>query len=213
MRSSVLDAAIARIPLVLSDDQHQQFEILRSELQRWNKRINLTSITDVKSILIKHFSDALFLAPHVQKGARLLDIGSGAGFPVLPLAIVRTDLLCTSVESVAKKASFQRHVARLLGIKVSVVNQRLEDFTPSALGAFDFVTSRAFTDPAAFLALAAPLVAPGGCVVVMGGLMRHDEEDLTSCGERCGLTFKSMLKYSLLHDTGKRFLAIFEKAQ
>jgi 16S rRNA (guanine527-N7)-methyltransferase len=124
-RASAIDllaATAAGWGLLLNRTQLDQFATYAAELRRWNKRVNLTAITDESSIVTRHFLDSLRCAlswgsaPH-----SLIDVGSGAGFPGLPLKILRPELRLTLVESVAKKAAFLRHIVALLGLGDVVV--------------------------------------------------------------------------------------------
>jgi len=141
-------------------------------LAKWNRVWNLTAVRDPDQMLERHVLDSLGLLPFVDEAPRLdgvpdlLDIGSGAGLPVLPLAIARPGLACVSVERTGKKARFQRQAVLELGLdRVRVRADRIEDVGQRA----SIVTSRAFTAPEAFLQLAAAHVAPGGRALVMLG--------------------------------------------
>lgn len=144
-------------------------------LAKWNRVWNLTAVREPSAMLSRHVLDALSLLPFVDAALDevssdaafdLLDVGSGAGLPVLPLAICRPDLRCLSVERTEKKARFQRQVVLELGLEqVSVRAERIEDVADPAR----IVTSRAFTAPEPFLALAAEHVVPGGVALVMLG--------------------------------------------
>lgn len=112
-------------------------------LQKWNLKMNLTSIVDPAAIVTRHFGESLFLAVHLPPdAATVADIGSGAGFPGLPLAVARPELTVTLVESVAKKAAFLKEAARPVP-NVRVLRGRFEDVQES----FDWVTLRAVAGP------------------------------------------------------------------
>jgi 16S rRNA (guanine527-N7)-methyltransferase len=91
--------------------------LLMLQLRKWNRKFNLTAITKEREIVVKHFLDSLTVVPLIPEGSRVLDIGSGGGFPAIPLALVRSDLDVTSVDAAEKKIFFQRHAVRLLGIE------------------------------------------------------------------------------------------------
>jgi len=141
------------------------------ELKEWNRRINLTSIKDDKGIIIRHFLDSLTLVPMVRPFKTLLDIGSGAGFPGMPLKITVPSLKVTLLEATGKKVFFMRHVIRVLGLKdIEAVHGRAEDpHIQERLGAFDVVTSRAWGGLNRFLEVATPYVRQGGLLLVMKG--------------------------------------------
>ena len=112
----------------LSPLQLDQFDVYTAELRRWNERINLTAIADEPSIVTRHFLDSLRCADSWGRAPRsLVDIGAGAGFPGLPLKILRPELQLTLVESIAKKAAFLRHMVETLGLtNVDIVVARAE---------------------------------------------------------------------------------------
>jgi 16S rRNA (guanine527-N7)-methyltransferase len=143
----------------------------RDELLRWNRRINLTAITDPLEALEKHLVDSLTLLPLMETGETLLDIGSGGGFPSIPLKIARPDWKIWSVDSGGKKIIFQKHIINTLGLSgytpLHVRAERLPDI--KGLPGFDLITCRAFASLATTLRLAAPILAEKGAVVIMKG--------------------------------------------
>ena len=143
----------------------------RDELLRWNKRINLTAITDPSETLEKHLVDSLTLLPYLPHQGHLLDMGSGGGFPGIPLKIARPALSIWSVDAVAKKIAFQKHVARSLKmVGFTALHERLEDLPDIELmPRFDVVLARAFASLAEIVHLAKPLLTPRGEIVAMKG--------------------------------------------
>lgn len=168
----LLKETLRRQGLAVTAEQLDQLVWLADELLRWSRSRNLTAITRPEEVVEKHLADCLTLVPHVPQTGRLLDIGSGAGFPGLPLKIVRPGLEVVSVDAVAKKILFQRHVARSLRLELfAAVHARIEDCQQQALfeGGFDLVTARAVGRLSLLVAMAAPLLRPGGKLVAMKG--------------------------------------------
>src|SRR4030042_400786 len=97
----------------LAEGITQAFDIYLRELLKWNQKINLTGIRTEKGIVIKHFLDSLSVCSHIPGHATLLDVGSGAGFPGIPLKMVQRSLQVTLIDSVRKKVDFQKHIVRL----------------------------------------------------------------------------------------------------
>jgi len=157
----------------LTPAQADALSWLASELERWSSRINLTAILDPIQVADKHILDSLTALPALPPGAiRVLDAGSGAGFPGLPLAIARQDLEITLVDSVAKKVGFLKHAIAHLGLapRVRALHLTLRGTPgPEGLPPFDAAVSRALADPARWSSLAAPYLRPGGTLVVMAG--------------------------------------------
>lgn len=150
----------------------ERLEWLGAELLRWNRTHNLTAITAPHEIREKHLADSLTLLPLLADARRLLDLGSGAGFPALPLKIARPDLAVVSVDAVGKKIAFQRHAARTLGLGgFTAVHGRAEDLPGNPLCAegFDVVTARALGSLPLLAMLAGPYLAPGGRLIAMKG--------------------------------------------
>jgi 16S rRNA (guanine527-N7)-methyltransferase len=142
-----------------------RFEQYLELLLTWNRRINLTAITDPDAILERHFLDSLAAAPLVPAG-RLIDVGAGGGLPGIPIAIVRPDVATALLEATKKKAAFLRAAVYELGLSCTVLEMRLEDYSGAR---FDAAISRATFAPEEWLERAPALVRPGGTVLVMTG--------------------------------------------
>lgn len=179
----VLAAEATRRGLPISAEALRKFGWLVEELRRWNQQVNLTAIEAPGPALELHVLDSLLASKLLPEGAHLLDVGTGGGFPTLPLAIVRPDLRFEARDRTAKKLVFVRHAAASLGLGGVVVRHaRVEPGLPRE--AFDVAISRAFTAPAAWLALARGLVRPGGRIVVMLGADEPSAAELLLEGER-----------------------------
>src|SRR5215472_4446588 len=121
-----------------------KFQVWTDLLIRWNARINLTTITGPEEIIVRHFAESLYLSKIVAIQGRLLDVGSGAGFPGLALNIISPDLQVVLLEPVGKKRAFLKEVVRGCGFQsVEVCADRIEEYCRSHSKEFDFVTARA----------------------------------------------------------------------
>lgn len=210
MSQGLLRKSAREFGLDLTDEQLERCELLVHELQRWNRRINLTSIVKTEQILIKHILDSLSLAPLVDQGLKLLDIGSGAGFPAIPLALIRPDLQITSIDAVGKKVSFQRHIKRLMRLdKLETVHGRVEELAHKRDVAFDVVTSRAFSDLVLFAGLAKPLLCQQGLLIAMRGIDDNQEQDAILAN--VGFVLERVVKYVLPLEMGSRSLLLARK--
>ena len=138
---------MASLGITVTQPQIDQFALYASQLKSWNQAANLTTITGDEEIVVKHFIDSL--APlkkeYITGDGRLLDVGTGAGFPALPLKIMRPDIAMVLLEPANKKVSFLRFIVGLLKLKdVTIFAGSLKDYAHSKLGAvFDYVTFRA----------------------------------------------------------------------
>jgi 16S rRNA (guanine527-N7)-methyltransferase len=142
-------------------------------LDEWGGRMNLTAIRDRPSQLTKHVLDSLSVRPHLR-GLRVADVGSGAGFPGIPLAIVAPGILFVLIESTGKKCRFLEHVRDALGLgNVEVVQSRAEAHQPAVR--YDTVIARAVGPVADLVRYAGPLVAGGGRLLAMKGRRPDDE--------------------------------------
>lgn len=192
----------------LSDERIGLLETLASELKKWNRRLNLTAITKESEIVIKHFIDSMHLAPYISDEDNLLDIGSGAGFPIIPLKIIKPETDMVSVDSVAKKINFQRHIIRLLGLQgIEALHVRGEELPERYAGKFSFITSRAFKRLDHFVALASPLLAKGGRLVAMKGEDADDEISVSrDTFQELGFAVNAIYHYNLPLNMGKHCL-------
>lgn len=162
--------------LALNSQQLSFFMTLLSELKKWNNKVNLTSIREDEQIVLKHFVDSLMLTPAVHPQGSLLDIGSGGGFPALPLKIMLPALKVVSVDAVEKKIMFQRQIARILGLQeFSALHARIEHLPENYHGCFDFIVTRAFSDLPTFAALGLPYLKQDGLMIAMKGKKGGEE--------------------------------------
>jgi len=192
----------------------ESFELYLKELLKWNQKINLTAIRTEKGIVLKHFLDSLSVCPHLPGISSLLDIGSGAGFPGIPIRIVQPSLEITLIDSVRKKVDFQRHVIRVLGLKgMEAIHGRVQDkeILRSMSGRFDLVISRAFTDLRNLLILSFPFVKKGGIVLAMKGELDNKEVPLSSGTEKTRYRLQKTIPLTLPFSDFRRTILQFEK--
>lgn len=162
----------ARMGLTVTESQARQFAIHGQCLMEWNRRINLTAITRPEDVAVKHFLDAIAPLVHLPAQGRLLDIGTGGGFPGLPLKVMRPELSVTLIDGVRKKINFVKHVIRQLGLEnIQALQVRAEALgcDRSFMGGFQVVVCRALADLDKLIDLAAPFLTPRGCIVAYQG--------------------------------------------
>ena len=145
-------------------------------LHKWNQAYNLTAVRDMKAMVTRHLLDSLAILPWLH-GTRILDVGTGAGLPGIPLAIARPDLHVVLLDSNGKKARFLQEAKRALALSnVDIVQTRVENYHPAQ--GFDTVTSRAFSDLQQMLVSTHHLIAKNGIWLAMKG--RHPEAELVN---------------------------------
>jgi 16S rRNA (guanine527-N7)-methyltransferase len=163
----------ATLGVVLTEKDGLRLCALLDELTRWNKTYNLTAITNHEKMLTHHLLDSLAIHADLV-GERIADVGTGAGFPGLPLALTQPARRFTLIDSNGKKIRFVAHAARRLGLaNVEALQARVEELAPAQ--AFDTVVARAFAPLAELLQQVAPLAGPATRVLAMKG-KRPDEE-------------------------------------
>lgn len=215
-----LYAGATRLDLKLKPQQIKQFHIYYHELLEWNQRINLTSITDFKEVQIKHFLDSLTVIlaikqPAISKCLRLIDVGSGAGFPGLPLKIAFSDINLVLLEATAKKAVFLRHLTQKLELNdVEVLAGRAEEIAHKAQYRhhFDVVLSRAVASLPTLAELTLPFCAIGGKTIIQKkGDIKDELSRATRAIEILGGSQPELKKVKLSELTNNRYLVIIDK--
>ena len=194
----------------LSERTVEAFDLYLRELLKWNERMNLTAIWSEKGIVLKHFLDSLSMVPHLPAISTLLDIGSGAGFPGIPLKMVQPSLEVTLIDSVRKKIDFQNHIIRTLGLKgITAIHGRAQDtqFLEALRGRFDGLIARAFSNLDTLLLLGSPFLKKGGTLLVMKG----EKMESFSLTGKLPYRFQRMIQFTLPFSSIKRSVLLFEK--
>ncbi len=165
--------------LALTDRVIAQFEDYAAFLIEWNEKMNLTAITEPRQIAIKHFLDSLLLfsAYEVPQAAKVIDVGTGAGFPGVPLKIARSDIALTLLDSLQKRLCFLHALTSQLGLEVDLVHSRAEDAAKKDLlrEKFDVAVSRAVAPLNVLLEYCLPFVKVGGVFVALKGSRAQEE--------------------------------------
>lgn len=156
----------------LSLEVSEKFHALTERMLEENEKYNLTAITDIDKIILNHYADCAALAIRLPKGAKIADVGCGAGFPTLPVAILRPDVKITAIDSTAKRIAYVNETAALLGLQnVEAITMRAEDGGKDAKyrEKFDVVTARAVAEMRVLTELCLPYVRQGGKFIAMKG--------------------------------------------
>jgi 16S rRNA (guanine527-N7)-methyltransferase len=192
----------------------EAFGLFLKELLKWNQKINLTAIRTEKEIVLKHFLDSLSVYPYLPEYSSILDIGSGAGFPGIPLKIISPSLEITLIDSVRKKVDFQRNIIRILGLKgIKAIHGRAQDrdIFRSLEAQFDITLSRAFSDLQTFLLLSFPFLKKDGRAIAMKGGVKRNEIQLLAEKEETRYRLKKTVTFPLPFISLQRSILLFEK--
>ena len=188
----------------------ERFEIYQRLLGEWNERMNLTAITDPVEVAEKHFADSLAALPYLKPGMKVIDVGTGAGFPGVPLLIMEPRLDLTLADSLQKRLTFLDALLQELGLTAALVHGRAEDLGQNRLyrERFDAATSRAVANLPVLLELTTPFVKVGGSAIAYKG---DAAEELQNAKSAAFLLHVKLRTVELASDLGKRCLIFADK--
>ena len=207
--AELLKSYLAQIGVTLSDEKITALLRYCDMVLETNKQFNLTAITDINEFLIKHIADSLVGISEIEGGAHVLDIGAGAGFPSMPIAIARDDVRVTALDSTAKKMRFVEDSAKTIGLdNLKTVSGRAEEQT-NLFGKFDIVTARAVSSLSILLELSMPLLKVGGRFLAY----KTDESELPSAANALKTLGAKHIrtKSTALPSGDSRAILVFEK--
>ena len=209
MQSLLLEKGIK-----VTDEMIVKFQKYLDLLMEWNQKINLTALKTEEEIIEKHFYDSLLMAEEIKfDDQSLLDVGTGAGFPGIPLKIVFEDLFVTLLEPTLKRVNFLDIVIKELGLKkIVTINKRAEDYVKDARSYYDLVTARAVSRLNMLLELCMPLVKVDGLFLAMKGSKGEEEiqESINALKILNGEIFK-IQKTKLVTDNDERMNIFIKK--
>ncbi len=216
--SPLLEAILEQNKLshLLAEGVTARFHALTERMLEVNKSMNLTAITDEAAVALLHYADSLTVARFLPEGARLCDVGCGAGFPCLPLAIVRPDLSILALDSTEKRIRYVSETARLLGCEqLEATAARAEEAGKGALReSFDVVTARAVASLPMLAELCLPLVRPGGVFLAMKAKKGEEETEQASTAiKRLGGEIVALHDVTLRHGEREETRVIVEVAK
>ena len=217
----ILETGFNRLGLDLSPGAASQFKAYHRQLVEWNSHVNLTAITDCREVQAKHFLDSLTvstaLSDSVKKSGRLVDVGSGAGFPGLPLKLAYPGLHVTTVESSAKKSAFISHIVEVLGAEnVDVCARRAELAArePCYRETFDAAVSRGVASLRVVSELCLPFCRLGGVTIAMKkGDIRQEVEEAAHAIDLLGGRLREVLPVEAPGLEDDRVLVVIDKVK
>ncbi len=201
---------------LLQGEYKEKFDAYRALLLEYNERYNLTTILEEKDMFYKHFLDSVVGEKFFKNGAKVIEIGSGAGFPSIPLKLIRDDLSFTLVESVGKKCEFLHAVVDKLGLSgVNIYSKRAEDLARENIHRekYDAATARAVARMNTLSEYCLPFVKVGGVFVAYKSGDTSEIDEAQSAYKTLGGKLKSVEKYELPEGYGERALAVVEKVK
>ena len=174
----IMTSYAKKINIEFTEEQLEKFYQYMNLLLEWNEKINLTAIVEPKEVILKHFIDSLTINKYLKENSTLADVGTGAGFPGIPLKILRPDIKITLVDSLNKRINFLNEVIEKLNLEnIVTVHSRIEDFgkNKNYREKFDYVTARAVANLAVLSEYLIPIAKIGGKCVCMKGSNVEDE--------------------------------------
>ncbi len=206
---------VDKLGINLSEIQLKQFYNYMNLLIEWNKKINLTAITEPDEIILKHFVDSLTIFKYISDGTKVVDVGTGAGFPGIPLKIVRQDVDITLLDSLQKRINFLDEVINELNLeKITTIHSRVEDFGKNKKyrEEFDIATSRAVANLSTLSEYLLPLVKVGGKVISMkGSLIQEELENSKNAIKILGGQIEKVDEFDLPNSDISRNIVLIDK--
>ena len=196
----------------LINDKKDIFEKYYEKLVSYNQKVNLTAITDKAQVFTKHFLDSILPIDAIPVGSTVVDVGAGAGFPSLPIKIVRDDIKITMVDSLNKRINFLNELTNELNIESTNIHARAEDFAKLNREKFDVAVARAVAKLNTLLEYLLPLVKVGGMVLAFKGNNFNEElEEAQNALSVLGGEYIKTFQFNLPNEQGERNIIVIKK--
>ena len=203
------------IGILLNEKQINQFFDYMNFLLEWNEKINLTAITKPDEIILKHFVDSITIEKYIAKNTKIVDVGTGAGFPGLPLKIIREDIEVVLLDSLQKRVNFLQETIKKLGLtKIEAIHLRAEEFSRNKeqRESFDYATSRAVANLTTLSEYLIPLVKINGkCICMKGSEINEELEQSKNAVSVLGGVIESVDNFLLPESDITRNIVIIKK--
>ena len=213
----VLYEKVKQIGIELKEEQLEKFYLYMNILLEWNEKINLTAITNEEEIILKHFVDSLTINKYIEDSKSLIDVGTGAGFPGIPIKILRKDLKITLLDSLNKRINFLNEVIEKLELKnIECIHGRAEEFgkNKNYREKYDISTSRAVANMSTLSEYLIPFVKIGGKVLAMKGDKAEEElEEAKKAIKLLGGKVENIDNFYLPNSDIKRSIIIIKKIE
>jgi len=206
---------IDKLNINYTKDMLDKLEIYKEFLIEYNNHTNLTAIKEEKDIYLKHFYDSLTICKSYDfsKVNNLIDIGTGAGFPGMIIKIFFPNIDVTLLDSNNKKTKFLNELSQRLGIKVTIINDRVENYAKNNLNKFDIVTSRAVANLRVLTEISMPLVKVNGLFIALKGNIEEELKDAKDTIEIISGEIINIVQFELFNSSGIRNILVIEKTK
>ena len=211
---TLLKELAKKINIDLTDEVTDKFFLYKKLLLEWNEKINLTAITDEKEILIKHFIDSLTIEKYIPQNAKIIDVGTGAGFPGIPLKIVRPDIEVVLLDSLNKRINFLNEIIRECQLdKITTIHGRAEEIAnkPEYREKFDISTARAVANISTLSELCTPFLKVGGSFVCMKADAVEEMKNAKNALEILGMKEEKIEHIILPNIDATRTIIVYKK--
>lgn len=204
---------LKKLNILVSEEKLHQLKIFFEELVNYNQKTNLTRIINKEEVYLKHFYDSLTILKVIDLNEKinLLDIGSGAGFPGIVLKIFYPNLDITLLDSNNKKTDWLKYISDILGLKINIVHDRVENFAKTNLNSYDIVTSRAVANLRVLSELSLPLVKKNGFFVPLKGNVIDELQEAETTIKIMGGKVIDNISFNLPNDMGLRTILNIKK--
>lgn len=214
--SEELENAAKQIEIELTKKQIEKFYNYMNLLLEWNEKINLTAIIEPREVILKHFVDSLTIAKYIKENEKLIDVGTGAGFPGIPLSIVKENTDIVLLDSLNKRINFLEEIKQNLKLKnITTIHGRAEEFgkNKKEREIYDIATSRAVAPLNILLEYLLPLVKVGGKAICMKGYNIEEIENAKNALEILGGKIEKIEEITLPNSDIKRNIIIVKKVK
>lgn len=213
---NLLDKILKESGISLTEDQMEKLITYYEFLVSYNEKVNLTAITEPKDVFLKHFVDSLLLLEHVdiKENAKIIDIGSGAGFPGMVLKIARPDINLTILDALDKRLEFLRQLSDKLGFEVTLIHKRAEDIDESERESFDYATARAVARLNTLLEWCVPYINVKGSLLALKSQSTDDEiKEAENALEILDCQVVDNIKYKLINGDVRNIICIEKESE
>ena len=211
-----MSTQLEKIKIMFHDKQIQQFYEYMQLLREWNTKINLTAIIEPEEIIVKHFIDSLTVLPYLNQADSIIDVGTGAGFPGIPIKIAKNEIKVTLLDSLNKRINFLKDVIEKLNLSnIQTIHSRAEDAASSEefRQKYDIAIARAVAPLNILLEYLLPFIKIGGKVICMKANINEEIKESTKALKVLGGKITKIEEFELLETGMKRTIVMIEKVQ